>query len=270
MDKQTAAAHVGGGQRTFTSPTVDFSGIGYTGVTPPDTVGDVGPDHFIQAVNGGTNIRIWDKATPTPNLLTSFNLDSLGTGACANGLGDPIVIYDRQADRWVLMEFVTSGNDLCVYISQTPDPVSGGWYAYSFVPSSFPDYPKLSVWPTDANGGGGSFVVTANGGVPVHLMERGPMLSGNPAGFMTFNLPGLPGFGFEALTPADIDGPTPPPTGAPAVVMRHRDTEAHGGPAAPGDLLEMWNVDVDWVTTANTMVAPVPSIDVADFSSDLC
>jgi hypothetical protein len=148
--------------------------------------------------------------------------------------------------------------------------VTGGWYAYSFTPPSFPDYPKLAVWPTDANGGEGSFVVTANASVAVYAMERGPMLSGNAAGFLDFTLPGLSGFGFEAVTPADIDGPALPPVGAPSVVMRHRDTEAHSGPAAAGDLLEMWHLDVDWVTTSNTTISQTPSIDVADFSSDLC
>jgi hypothetical protein len=251
-------------------PTRNFPGISFTGAGVPDTVGDVGASHIIQSVNGGTRVQIWDKSTPTPNLLTTFNMDSLGTGVCASGFGDPIVIYDRNADRWVLMEFVTSGTNLCVYVSQTPDPVSGGWYAYSFVPPSFPDYPKLSVWPTDANGGAGSYVVTANAGVAVYAMERGPMLAGNPAGFMNFNLPGLAGFLFETVTPADVDGPTPPPEGAPAVLMRHRDTEVHNGPAAPGDLLEMWHLDVDWVTSANTTLGQIPSIDVAEFSSELC
>ena len=256
--------------RAIDTPGRNFSGIPFSGTTPPDTVGDVGPNHFVQAVNGGTTVRIWDKATPTPNVLTSFDLDSLGTGTCATGHGDAVVTYDRHADRWILMEFVQSANDLCIYVSQTPDPVAGGWFAYSFVPPIYPDYPKLAVWPTDANGGGGSYVITANGGVPVHAIERGPMLVGNPAGFLTFSLPGLPGFNFDTGTPADIDGPDLPPTGAPAIVMRHRDTEAHSGPAAPGDLLEMWHLDVDWNTTSNTTLTQLPSIDVADFSSDLC
>jgi hypothetical protein len=253
----------------FTVPSRNFAGIDFNGVGVPDTVGDVGLNHIIQAVNG-TRIQIWDKTTPTPALLASFLLDSLGTGACANGLGDPVVIYDRNADRWVLMEFVIGGNDLCVYVSQTTDPVGGGWYAYNFVPPSFPDYPKLAVWPTDANGGDGSYVVTANSGVAVYAMERGRMLNGETARFLIFNLPFLPGFAFQTTTPADIDGPDVPPAGAPAVIMRHRDTEVHGGPAVPGDVLEMWALDVDWSAPASSSLAPLPDIEVAEFSSDLC
>ena len=253
----------------FGVPGRNFSGIGFNGVGVPDTIGDVGSNHIIQSING-TPVRIWDKAEPTPSVLASFVMDSLGTGACANGLGDPVVIFDRHADRWVLMEFVVGGNNLCVYVSQTADPVTGGWYAYSFVPPSFPDYPKLAVWPSDANGGAGSYVVTANAGVAVYAMERGPMLTGESAGFQTYNLPFLPGFAFQTATPADIDGADLPPAAAPAVIMRHRDTEVHGGPAAPGDVLEMWALDVDWQVQGNSSLSTLPNIDVADFSSDLC
>lgn len=256
----------------FTTPSRNFVAIPYTGAGVPDTVGDVGPNHIVAATNGGgTRVRIWDKAEPTPNVLTTFDLDTLGTGACASGFGDPVVIYDRQADRWVLMEFVTGGNDLCVYVSQTPDPVSGGWYAYDFVPASFPDYPKLSVWPTDENGGEGSYVVTANAGVAVYAMERGAMLAGDAAGFQIFDLPSLPGFSFQTSTPADIDGPDSPPAGAPAVVMRHRDTEVHNGPnGIDGDVLEHWALSVDWDTPANSSIVKQPDVVVADFSSELC
>jgi len=80
--------------RAFTTPSRNFPGEPYTGVNPPDTVGDVGPNHYIQMVNqsGGTNVLIWDKSEPTPNLLANFALDSLGSGSCASGYGDPIVL----------------------------------------------------------------------------------------------------------------------------------------------------------------------------------
>lgn len=257
----------------ITVPSRNFPGQGYTGVSPPDTVGDVGPNHYIQSVNsgGGARINIYDKAEPVPSLLATFDLDTLGTGFCATGYGDPIVLYDRSADRWLLSEFSSSGNTLCVYISQTPDPVAGGWFHYGFTAPSFPDYPKYGVWATDRNGGAGSYIVTANDGGPgIYALNRGAMLTGAASTFQRVTVPGLPGFGFESLTPADADGPEPPPMGSPAIIMRHRDTEVHSGPAAPADLLEMWGFDVDWVTPANSLLITEPSIDVAEFDSDLC
>lgn len=257
----------------FTTPTRNFPGQGFTGVNPPDTAGDVGPNHYIQMINmgGGTSVRIYDKAEPVPNVLATFALDSLGSGSCGNGLGDPIGLYDRFADRWLLTEFSGSGNNLCMYVSQTSDPVSGGWFNYQFTTPSFPDYPKYAVWPTDANGGQGSYVVTANDGGPgIFAMNRSAMLTGAASTFQRLTIPGLPGFGFEAPTPADIDGATAPPTGTPAIIMRHRDTENHSGPAAPGDVLEWWLFDVDWVTTSNTTLIKQTNIDVSEFDSALC
>jgi len=259
--------------RAFSAPSRNFAGLGYSGVNPPDTVGDVGPSHYIQMINasGGTSVRIWDKAEPIPNQVANFSLDSLGSGNCGSGYGDPVVLYDRLADRWMLSEFSSSGNYLCVYISQTGDPVNGGWYNYGFQAPTFPDYPKYGVWPTDANNGGGSYIVTANDGGPgVYALDRGNMLMGQAAEYQRIAISNLPGFSFESPTPADLDGPDGPPDGAEAIIMRHRDTESHSGPTAPGDLLEMWLFDVDWNNAANTSMVQQASIDVAEFDSNLC
>ena len=59
-------------------------------------------------------------------------------------------------------------------------------------------------------------------------------------------------------------------TGAPAVIMRQRDTEVHSGPAAPEDVLEIWHFDVDWQDESNTTFVQLDDIDVAEFSSELC
>lgn len=261
------------GTGTFSTPSRTFSGIGFSGVNPPDPTGAVGPNHYIQSINGGGGalVRIFDKAEPTPNILADFTLDSLGSGQCGSGFGDPIVLYDRQADRFLLSEFSGSGNNLCMYVSQTSDPVTGGWFAYQFTAPSFPDYPKYGTWPTDMNDGDGSYIVTSNDGGPgIYAMDRGNMLVGNAATYIRVTIPGLPGFGFEAPTPADLDGAITPAAGASAVIMRHRDTESHSGPAAPEDLLEMWTFDVDWVNTGNSALTQQPSIDVAEFDSSLC
>ena len=48
----------------FTAPTRSFPGQGYSGVNPPDTVGEVGPNHYIQMINagGGATVVIYDKS----------------------------------------------------------------------------------------------------------------------------------------------------------------------------------------------------------------
>ena len=60
--------------------------------------------------------------------------------------GDPIVVYDHIADRWLLSQFADP-NHMCVAISQTPDPTAGTWFLYTFNTLNFPDYPKFGVWP---------------------------------------------------------------------------------------------------------------------------
>jgi len=224
---------------------------------------DVGSGHVIQIVNA-SNFIIYDKATGA-TLAGPTALDSLGTGACASGRGDPVVIYDALADRWVMSEF-SSGLAMCVYVSMTNDPVTGGWCSYLFGTST--DYPKYAVWP-DAY-----YVTTNEGNVPpVYAFDRENMLTcGTARPIQKLVAPGLPGLGFEAFTPGDLDGPTLPPAGSPAYFMRHRDTElGNQGPMNPTqDILELWQMQVDWTTPANTTLTQLPDILVSEFDSNLC
>ncbi|MFO7682720.1 MAG: hypothetical protein R6X34_22005, partial [Chloroflexota bacterium] len=124
----------------FGTPSFNFNGQGYTFVNPPDTVGDIGKDHYVQMINA-TRVAIYNKTTGAL-VIPAFDLADLG--GCATGEGDPIVLYDQLADRWFLSEF-GSGNSLCTYVSQTPDP-TGAYYSYQFSTPTFPDYPKYGVW----------------------------------------------------------------------------------------------------------------------------
>ena len=243
----------------------NFAGLD-SGAIPPDPTMDVGPNYVIQAINGGgTTWAIFNKdGTIAAGPMT---LDNLGTGACGNGLGDPIILYDPLAGRWFLSEFSGSANALCVYVSMTDDPVSGGWCNYQFNTPSFPDYPKYGVWHD-------AYYATSNeggGNRPVHIFDRENMLACNAARpLQTVTVPNLPGLGFQALTPADVDGTSV--TNTPAVMMRHRDDELNnGGSADPmTDILELWEVSVDWNNSANTVITGPQNILVADFDSNLC
>jgi len=126
---------------------------------PPDTVGDVGPNYFVQAVN--TSIGIYSKTTGAA--VTTFTFDGLwvgaGTGTSCDTThgGDPTVIYVPQYDRFIVADFswanIQNGPYYeCVAVSKTSDPVSGGWWRYAFRADDathpwFPDYPKMGIWP---------------------------------------------------------------------------------------------------------------------------
>lgn len=193
-------------------------------VSPPDTDGDVGPNHYVQIVN--LMYRIFDKTgaplTPARRVSTIF---SALPGPCATtDDGDPIVLYDPLADRWLISQFCVSvanpNNHQLIAISQTPDP-TGAYFLYDFMMPNikFNDYPHFGVWPdgyymTDnqfnqagtAFQGGGNFA-----------FDRAKMLAGDPtAGFIYFDTcPTNVGCDIGGMLPADLDGFTPPPAGTP-------------------------------------------------------
>lgn len=253
--------------RAFSNTILNYPGQGFSGVNPPDTNGDVGINYYIQMINGaaGSRVIIYNKFDGSI-ALTPFTLSGMGSGNCASGSGDPIVLFDSLARRWLLSEFSDTANRLCVYISTTQDPL-GSYYAYEFTTPNFPDYPKYSVW---TNG----YFVTSNesSDSPIYALDKNKMLTGSPASLQRFSVPLLGGFGFDALTPADVDGTRPPPANAPAYFARHRDDEAHnaGSSNTSKDFLEIWTVNADFSNPANSSLTGPLTIDVAEFDSSLC
>src|SRR6476469_6824405 len=116
------------------NPLTNWEGMGVTDLgtgAPPDTNGEVGPNHYVQMVN--SSIAIWDKQG---TLVTyPFNINEMWsnypTEPCAMyNQGDPVVLYDQLADRWLLSQFNFatdfSGNKSgpyyeCIAVSQTGD-----------------------------------------------------------------------------------------------------------------------------------------------------
>ncbi len=152
----------------------NFAGLSYNDVCsgstcgagiPPDTNGDVGRSYYIQAVN--SSFAIYSKAGV---LLASFTEDALwsnsGQNTCnGNSEGDPVVLYDSGADRWILTNFAFAldafGNPKapfyeCIAVSKSGNPVTGGWWLYPLrtdtnaagqPPSgTINDYPKFGIW----------------------------------------------------------------------------------------------------------------------------
>ncbi len=203
-------------------------------VVPPDPNGDVGPNHYFQSVNLAA--RIFDKSGnlllgPVPN---NFFWQGLGGRCETENDGDPIVLYDHLADRWVIMQFqISVGDDLCLAVSTTPDPL-GSYHQYEFDFSAFPDYPKMGVW-TD-----GYYVTTREfnfgyQGQDAVVFEREAMLQGLPAEMVSFRIPG--GSSIDGYLPADLDGPAPP-SGTPGLFV--------GGPVTSPQRLNIYGLDVNW------------------------
>lgn len=252
----------------ISDPNLNIPGNVFSGVNPPDTVGDVGRRFYIQMINGssGSIFTVHDK-TNGSIVAGPTDLDSLGTGVCANGHGDPIVLYDQLADRWLLSEFAPRGdNTLCVYVSMTNDPTTGGWFAYNFKAESFPDYPKYAVWPD-------AYFLASNESSPtVYAFDRRAILAGEPATFLSFTAPSLSGFQFQSLQPADLDGNNVPPVGSPNYFIRHRDDEAHNhadnDPNA--DFLEIYEFHADFENPENASFTGPFTIPISEFDSELC
>ncbi|MBU2651697.1 MAG: hypothetical protein KKA81_12250, partial [Bacteroidetes bacterium] len=143
---------------------------------PPDCNGTVGPDHFMQTIN--VVYAIYSKSGTLEAGPTALNTLFSGVAGSTRNDGDPIVLYDEQADRWLVAEFSIpsaygSGNDyVMVAVSTTNDP-TGTWYAYSFDVDDLPDYEKLGVWRD------GYYMATnTSPGNDVYVLERDVMLTG--------------------------------------------------------------------------------------------
>jgi hypothetical protein len=238
-----------------------FDAFNFTNVNPPDPSADAGLTQYITSTNGGSTLfSIYDKnGTLIQNNITFQSLGSLGAG-----IGDPIILFDEQSSRWMIAEMGNS--NLRIYISQTSNP-QGAYSQYAISTGSLPDYPKYGFWND-------KLVITSNqgSGQNVYVLNKTNLIAGTPVTPITFFTPRMSGFGFQATTPADVDGSTLPDAASSPVILRHRDDERVGGgtPDNTQDWLDYWNLNINFTNpTSSTMTGPV-SIGVAEFDSDLC
>jgi hypothetical protein len=237
------------------TPLVNFDGQPGD-ASPADPSGAAGPNHYVQAVND--QFRVYDK-TGKP-LINSLDLKTLWTGSINEG--DPIVLYDKFADRWFIQQFQQSGNKILIAISTTPDP-TGTYYQYTFVPdaSQFPDYPKFSIWSD-------GYYQTSNFNTQkIAVYDRAKMLVGDKtAGMIVTNLPStasepLPGNGFFSPLTLDADGELPP-NGTPNYIMFYEDDNQKG----PKDEIVIYKMTTDWTNKKATIALDI-TLPVQAFNS---
>jgi hypothetical protein len=256
----------------------DFEGVGnVNGVLPPDTQGDVGPNHYVQMSN--LSFAIWDRNDISKPLYGPVNNNTLWQGfggPCeTTNDGDPIVLYDEHADRWMMSQFALPNFPRgpfieCIAISQTPDP-TGAWHRYEFQISSskLNDYPKFGVWPD-------GYYMSVNqfkcnpfrcswAGAGVVAFERDQMLIGGAARMVYFDLESVDS-DLGGILPADLDGFVPP-AGAPNPFVQV-DDNAWG--YSGQDQLQVWNFQVDWNNPSSSTFTFDSNLATAVFDANMC
>jgi PASTA domain len=247
------------------SVVTNYDGIGATGNLPPDPVGAVGPHQYIQMVN--SELEIYDKSgnrLAGPAAINSLWKGFGGPCETANA-GDPVVLYDQLADRWLVSQFQLDQFMQCVAISRGSDPTTSGWFLYAFPTvdaqghNISADYPKLGLWPD------GYYMSTQrgfpSGGVDVWVFEREKMLAGQPARQIQFSV-AAPSI---VLQPSDLKGP-PPPAGTPNFFSRPVDGERFGGQ----DRIEIYAFSTNWANPTLSTFKKLPDLPTTQFNSILC
>lgn len=268
--QKSAGAGIFDDIRLIPSAAVSFAGMSGT-VQPPDTNGDVGPAHFIQTVN--SRFQVFSKAGAS--VYGPANINTLWSGfggACeAENAGDPVVLHDQFADRWLITQFTAAGPTYfnCVALSTSSNP-AGSYYRWAFsTGTNFPDYPKYGVW------GDGYYISTREfsaagpfAGIGAYALNRDQMIAGNPAPqVVSFILPpgSTPYRTGDGLLPADVDGNNLPPIGSPQYFVGTMDSGASYG--APADALNLFKFSVNWTTPSSSTFAFANQLNTAAFDS---
>ncbi len=233
------------------TPSLVFDGAASTS-SPTDPDAAVGKEHYVLVFN--TGFRIFDKlGNPLTAQLDTSNIFP-NSGCC-----DLTCSYDTQAERFV-MTFL--GNGVQVAVSQTSDPVNGGWFVYNYPMNT--DYQKLSIWSD-----GYYFTANKNSGSAgtsevVYAIERTKMLLGDPnAQIIGFPLPGIATSGFYSPQAFNVTSTNyPAPGNVPIVYMQD---DAWSG--VTQDHIKLWKVNVDWVTAANSTISTGETIVTTPFTS---
>jgi len=237
----------------------NFDGLSWSAFDPSDNNLAVGSNHVIQMINdvSGSRFKIWTKAGVVVGPAAGTILSSV-TGV--SGAGDPVVMYDQLADRWILTEFGPSAccNSIIVAVSVTPDP-TGAYKVYQYTdPSFFPDYPKFSVWhnayygrTSDFNAAGTAFL-----GGSIWAFDRNAMLAGAATATMVrVRLVDAGALSYYNMNTIGLDGTTPSSQNGLFAV-----------PNQANSTINIFEFTPNFTTPASSVVGPLTPITVAAYN----
>ena len=252
-------------------------GEGYPGFSvtsvPPDPNMAVGPNHIVQWVNNAFVIFNKQGAQVQAPVADSTFWGANSTCYQGGAFSDPVVKYDRAADRWVVAEVAlpllagTLGQYAqCYAVSKTSDPTyvsdangnNTSYYIWTYgFGTNVNDYDKIAVWSDgyyvtwNIFQGGTTFI-----GAEACAWNRSDMLNGVATpGFVCYQLSSA----YASLLAADLDGATAPPTGSPGYFM---DIDPSSG------ALNLWKLHANFTTPSNsTFTGPTSISGVAPFTA---
>ena len=223
--------------------------------TPGDPTGEIGRDYYFASWNSAFRFFNLDgsPASPATSLNSLFG---------PNQSGDPIVLYDSQADRYVISSMGSSSLNFAVSVSN--DPINDGWHVYNAAsnqfPTSgqFPDYPKYSIWSD------GYYCTTNTSGDNLFVLERDKILVGDPtASLQAFDTPSMSTSGFSSAQIFDIVDNNHPSAGNATLVYLQDDSWA----GVNYDHLKIWSVNIDWDNPSNSSISNPVELPTTPFNS---
>ena len=221
--------------------------------TPSDPTGEIGRDYYFASWNSSFRFFNIDGTTASPpsSLSTLFGSDESG---------DPIALYDSEADRYIITSM--GGSGLNFAISQTNDPILGGWHVYtasSFgTDGQFPDYPKYSIWSD------GYYCTTNTSANNLYVLERDKIIDGDPtASIQGFNAPQMITSGFASAQVLDITNDDHPAAGNATMVYMQDDAWNQ----VPTDHLKIWTINIDWENSNNSSISSPYQLPTSSFTS---
>jgi len=234
---------------------------------PPDTSGAVGTSQYVQMVN--VTIAVYSKRdgalllgpAPIHSLWQGFGglCENGGTSDTFKDGGDPIVLFDHLAGRWLVSQLqydeTFTHTAQCIAISTTSD-ATGSYHRYQFdYGANFPDYPKFGIWPDGYYNAIDVFPGSSFAGAQACAFDRAAMLAGAPASAICFQQPPS----VSSLLPADLDGSTLPPAGSPNYFVGLADA-SH---------LHLFKFHADFANPARSTFSGPTLVQVAEYN-EIC
>jgi|GEM_PF-2767568 len=239
-----------------------FQGLNFSNtlVIVPDTIGAVGPNNFVELLNGdGTNtgIAVFDKSGTLISKMSMTNffaaLGTDGTNYPTGPMTDPRILFDFQSQHWVASAIQKNTNIAFLAVSndQSPTNLATGWSKYVIPVGTGAEGIDYDTLGLDANGIYFSVVFGTNSGHFIVAIKKPDIYQGTNTGTQIDVTNDL---AYEAIQPV-VNFDSLPTNGYAWFVLKGPPDEGsnyQGGPILYRRL--QWSgtnavlVDTNWVT----------------------